>query len=234
MRYFFVFYLGTLFGSFLTLAAERIPLQKSILFPRSHCTHCHMTLSWFELLPLFSQVILKNRCAHCQTKLPLLYLVSESSLGIIFMLFYMRYFHLFFLPLFFLWVMCYLLALTDYFYFLVSPTILYSFTCLLFGTNLLFPYFSVDVLGSLAIGIGLWLLANLTANSLGQGDVKLLSVITFFIGFHAMVLLLFFASIFALFWLGVRRFFWSRSLFEKLPFVPFIFLGLIVVNLFFF
>lgn len=75
-----VFILGLLLGSFIGLAAIRIPKGESILFPRSHCRSCHRQLSWYENIPVFSYLGLKGRCSSCRAPIsfhhPLLELLT--------------------------------------------------------------------------------------------------------------------------------------------------------------
>lgn len=57
--------LGALIGSFMATIAVRWPAGQSILTARSACDHCHATLRWWELVPLFSWLALRGRCQRC-------------------------------------------------------------------------------------------------------------------------------------------------------------------------
>lgn len=56
----FVFLAGITMGSFFHLVGERLPLKRSILFPRSHCTACKQPLSLREMIPLVSYALLRG------------------------------------------------------------------------------------------------------------------------------------------------------------------------------
>src|SRR5689334_5466786 len=81
----FIFILGTAIGSFINVIADRLPKGES-LHGRSHCDHCHYTLEWFTLIPIFSLLALRRRCYYCHKKLSWNYPLSEVLTGVIFVI----------------------------------------------------------------------------------------------------------------------------------------------------
>ena len=81
------FFLGASLGSFTGLICDRFP-EKSIIFPRSHCSHCKHQLRFFEIIPILSQLFLKSRCRSCQTPIPFRYLFIELFCGVICLLYF--------------------------------------------------------------------------------------------------------------------------------------------------
>jgi len=61
---------GAAFGSFLNVCIDRLPADKSILHPPSHCDSCQHRLSAWDLVPLFSYLWLRRRCRYCGTAIP--------------------------------------------------------------------------------------------------------------------------------------------------------------------
>lgn len=59
--------LGLALGSFLELAADRLPRGESIVAPPSHCRACGRRLTPGELVPLVSYVRQRGRCRGCDT-----------------------------------------------------------------------------------------------------------------------------------------------------------------------
>ena len=49
---FCMFVIGTLFGSFFSLATYRIPRHQDILVKRSYCPNCNHNLGFFDLIPI--------------------------------------------------------------------------------------------------------------------------------------------------------------------------------------
>lgn len=75
--YIFLFILGSIFASFLTLVIDRRIKGESIVFPRSHCEHCGHPLHACDLVPIFSFLFLKGRCNYCKKRLPYYYPLME-------------------------------------------------------------------------------------------------------------------------------------------------------------
>jgi len=86
--YIAVFIIGTLLGSFFTLAVYRIPLKKDITHERSFCPNCNHRLKFLDLIPVLSYVFLGGKCRYCKQKIRPRYLILEISSGILFLLFY--------------------------------------------------------------------------------------------------------------------------------------------------
>lgn len=68
---------GALIGSFLNVCIVRLPLGKSVVFPRSHCLFCDHTLAFWENIPLVSFLLLRGRCRSCQRRISLRYPLVE-------------------------------------------------------------------------------------------------------------------------------------------------------------
>ena len=85
--YILIFCIGTLFGSFFTLAVYRIPLGKDITHERSFCPNCNHRLEFLDLIPILSYLFLGGKCRYCKQKIRPRYLLLELMSGIIFVLF---------------------------------------------------------------------------------------------------------------------------------------------------
>jgi leader peptidase (prepilin peptidase)/N-methyltransferase len=72
-----VFAPGLALGSFLNVVAARVPLRRSIVRPPSACMSCAVGIRWYDNLPLVSYVLLRGRCRHCHTRIPLVYPAVE-------------------------------------------------------------------------------------------------------------------------------------------------------------
>lgn len=83
------FIIGTLFGSFFTLAIYRIPLGKNITHERSYCPKCKHKLEFLDLIPIFSYLFLGGKCRYCKQKIRIRYLLLELSVGFTFMFYIM-------------------------------------------------------------------------------------------------------------------------------------------------
>lgn len=92
-----IFIIGTLFGSFFTLATYRIPRKQDIVFKRSYCPNCGHELGFFDLIPILSYVFIGGKCKYCKQKISIRYPLFELSNGLIFVFIYMLFgFNLYF------------------------------------------------------------------------------------------------------------------------------------------
>ena len=87
--YILIFCIGTLFGSFFTLAVYRIPLRQDITHTRSYCPKCNHRLEFLDMIPILSYIFLGGRCRYCKEKIRPRYLLLEIFSGIVFVLFAM-------------------------------------------------------------------------------------------------------------------------------------------------
>jgi len=75
------FVLGSLIGSFLNVCIDRLPQDKSILNPPSHCPTCQQRLAARDLIPVFSYLWLHGRCRYCKAVIPRRVLWVELATG---------------------------------------------------------------------------------------------------------------------------------------------------------
>ena len=87
ISYTLIFIIGTLFGSFSTLAVYRLPLHENITHKHSYCPKCNHKLSFFDMIPILSYVFLGGKCRYCKSKIRIRYLLLEILTGVIFLLF---------------------------------------------------------------------------------------------------------------------------------------------------
>jgi leader peptidase (prepilin peptidase) / N-methyltransferase len=175
-----VFLLGSILGSFLDVVVTRFHTGKSIN-GRSRCLSCGHTLSWYELFPFLSYLILRGRCRNCGASIPKRLIIMEVTTAFLFV-----YVYLFSGPLIFLFLnlvlICLLLVIAVYdIDHLIIP---HEFVIVLLAlcTLMLFlMYRSTDIfvyiphlisafMVSLFYG-GLWLISK--GKWIGLGDAKL-------------------------------------------------------------
>lgn len=56
---------GALIGSFLNVCVYRLPMNQSVVRPRSRCPRCGTTVAWYDNIPVLSWLALRARCRHC-------------------------------------------------------------------------------------------------------------------------------------------------------------------------
>ena len=78
-------------GSFLNVVIYRVPLEKSIVTPRSYCPLCNTMIKFYDNIPVLSYILLKGRCRNCKTRISPLYPGVELFTALSFLLAYLHF-----------------------------------------------------------------------------------------------------------------------------------------------
>jgi len=87
----FVFIFGSIVGSFLNVCIHRLPLNESVVWPRSHCPHCKKKIPGYDNIPFISFILLGGKCRFCKQKISLRYPLVELLTAIMFVVVFNRY-----------------------------------------------------------------------------------------------------------------------------------------------
>lgn len=85
------FVVGACIGSFLNVCVYRIPLNRSIVHPGSHCAACGTPIPWYNNLPILSWLFLRGRAACCGTRIDLRYWLVEVGMAFLFLALWLSY-----------------------------------------------------------------------------------------------------------------------------------------------
>ncbi len=88
------FLVGAVLGSFIKAIADR-SLHDRSFFGRSNCLYCHKKINWYDLIPIFSYILLKGKCRNCQKPFGKEYLIIELFSGLVFGLLFWKTFLIF-------------------------------------------------------------------------------------------------------------------------------------------
>lgn len=229
-----VFILGLCIGSFLNVCIYRIPLDISVVTPRSHCPHCKQTLGWLDLLPIVSYVLRWGKCRYCGEGIPLRYPLVELGTGLGYLTLWWHFgATLEFITYTYLFSGLVVCSLIDYDHKIIPDAI--NLILLLGGIPLL-AYQSLGILingvmGAL-VGFGLlFLIALLSKGGMGGGDIKLAGVLGLYLGWPQILITLFLSfiigSVVGLMWVVLKK----QSLKSVLPFGPFLCIATLIVML---
>lgn len=250
----FLFIFGLFVGSFLNVLVDRFQNNENFLTGRSRCDYCKKTLSWYDLIPLFSFLSTNGKCRYCRQKLSFFYPATELATGVLFALTYFS-------------IINNQLSIINLFYslFIVSSMIVVFFSDLKFGiipdkvvipavfitlmmliffpgslvTDPLYSFISVSTntystlpyyLLSAVISclLFLFLFLGTRGKAMGFGDVKFAFVLGLVLGPAATIIALYVAFLTGA-GVGLILILWKKKkLKTAIPFGPFLVLGFLI------
>ncbi|MEK7650641.1 MAG: prepilin peptidase [Patescibacteria group bacterium] len=244
--YLFIFLLGLIVGSFLNVVIYRYNTGRSVSTGRSQCFACSHTLSWYELVPVFSFLAQGGRCRACQSAISWQYPAVELANGVLFVALFQHFLGVSLgKPLFLLSAVIFSLLLVitvyDLRHKIIPDGLVYAFIifALIFSnwpfTQIVPTIFFQHLVSGLVLFLFFFFLWWVSSGRwMGLGDAKLALGVGFLLGWPGALSAIIFA-------------FWSGALFgvllillkatkinlkSELPFAPFIVLGLLL-NFFF-
>lgn len=215
---------GLVLGSFGNAWAWRICNGEKIQKGRSHCPKCGHVLGVFDLFPLFSWIFLRGKCRYCREKISVRYPLSEAVLGTVFVLLFLKFgLSLNFLREALLFFFLFVASLVDIESMVLPNGLLIAAAV---PALLRLPDWKGILIGGVSVSVPLLLLVLvfdkiIGKESMGGGDIKLVSVIGFHLGFGKTFLGLIFACVFGL----VFALATGRKKGAAFPFGPFLVLG---------
>jgi leader peptidase (prepilin peptidase)/N-methyltransferase len=207
-----IFIIGAMTGSFLNVCIVRLPLEKSIVFPGSHCMACRTPIVWYDNIPLISWLVLGGRCRACKEKISFRYWFVELLTGLTFLFLYRHYGIQPILWPYLVMVSGFIVAIFVDFKHRIIPDevsiggmiagVAFSlFVPQLHGTHSPFLGVGLSLLGLLVGGGSIYLMGVIgdfvfKKETMGGGDVKLMGMVGAFMGWKLALLTFFLAPFF--------------------------------------
>jgi leader peptidase (prepilin peptidase)/N-methyltransferase len=231
-----VFIFGTIIGSFLNVCICRIPAGQSVISPASRCPQCGAAIRWYQNIPVVSYLLLRGRCASCGSAISPRYPLVEALTGLLFLWVWLTFDWQVATPLYWVFVAA-LVVITfiDFDHRIIPDVISLPGIIVGFLTALAIPWlsWSDSLFGILLGGGSLYLVAEVYQRLTGQegmggGDIKLLAMIGAFLGWKAVLPVIFLGSL-AGSLVGVPLMILKRSDGKlAIPFGPFLALGAVI------
>lgn len=86
LPYIVIFIFGTVIGSFLNVCIYRMPLGESVVTGPSHCMACGARLHWYDMVPVWSWLVLGGKCRSCKAGISAQYPIIEAANGALYVL----------------------------------------------------------------------------------------------------------------------------------------------------
>jgi len=227
--------LGTIAASFINSYALRKAEERSNLKGRSECQSCGKTLTWYELLPIISFLIQLGKCRDCKNKISPRYLISEIIGGTATALVYVRFGLGLMTPVAFGVIIILLaIALIDLSTMEIPNGLVIALIPFAIATIWLQPEVSIlsRMIGTLTISLPMFILALIITGAFGGGDIKLIAVCGFLLGWQNVLLAMFLAVLvggaFSVYLLVAKK----AEKGAKIPFAPHLCVGIAVSMLY--
>ena len=233
-----MFVFGTVFGSFYNVVGDRLPDGKSIVKPGSHCPKCGHELKPLELIPILSYLFQGGKCKNCKCHIPVIHPIFEFFTGALFALTYKVFNGFtvdFFIAITFISALL-IIIVSDINYYIIPDEIL----IIALVTMAILVVVSKGFMGLLSctlnglIAFVVMLLIKLMGDylfkkeSMGGGDIKLLFMFGFSLGWEMALLTIFFGSIIGL---PISLIILYKKKTNIIPFGPFLSMGAMVILL---
>jgi len=181
---FFIFLFGASIGSFLNCLVYRLRHKKTIL-DRSFCPRCLHQLSWYDLFPLLSFLILRCRCRYCNQKISWQYPIVEMITGLLFLFSFLNLYSTFYFldstfcfmlirDWFFIAVMIFVF-IYDLKYMLIEDLVILPAIVVVFCLNLLSKISLSSILLGAVVGWSIFFFQYFLTKKkgMGEGDLRL-------------------------------------------------------------
>lgn len=229
----FLFVIGIFFGSFYNVIIDRLPRGEDFLIGRSHCDFCKHVLSWKDLVPLLSFVLLCGKCRYCKKKLGLKYPIIEIATGILFSFTYIMFQDQpsLFIGILLAIISCLIIIFyTDFFSGIIPDKILFALSFFsVFRLFLLRQSFITFFLTAVVCFILFLLLFLFTrGKGIGFGDVKYAFVMGLLLGFPNIIPALYIAFLTGAFLALILVLLRKKRMKSAIPFGPFLVGGTII------
>ena len=218
---------------------DRMPREEQFIKGRSHCDRCNHILSWKDLFPVVSWVILGGKCRYCHKPVPFRNTLVELVTGSLFVINYLFLSNSidlltvngFIIELLWLTILCSLIVIffidLDHQIIPDSLTIIAVIAAALIHliepNTLSLQNYIVSALGG--AGFFAFLILITKGRGMGWGDVKFAAFMGIFLGYPRIISSLYFAFLTGAFVsaiLIIRR---RKKFGQTVPFGPFLILG---------
>jgi leader peptidase (prepilin peptidase)/N-methyltransferase len=198
MFYIFFAVIGTLFGSFLNTVISRLPVKgKFFSESRSACPDCGHVIRWYDLFPVLSWIILMGKCRDCKARISPRYPLVEITSALLAVASIWHFgFTLAAIQIYAVTMILLAIAVIDFKTSEIPDSLIIALIPCSVAAIWLQPEITLlsHIIGFFSIALPLLLLTLLIPGAFGGGDIKLLAVCGFMLGWQ-MTLLAFFIAL---------------------------------------
>ncbi|MEG0377684.1 MAG: prepilin peptidase [Eubacterium sp.] len=183
--YAFVFIFGCLMGSFLNVVVYRVPLKISVVKGRSFCPNCGKKIAAYDNIPLMSYIWLRGKCRKCGSKIAPRYFITELAGGFLALLMVLHYdFGVGAIVGFAVGILLLGIALIDLDTMTIPNGLIITLIIPVAASYFAFlnPDIISRVIGIFVVSVPMFVLTLIIPGGFGGGDIKLMAVAGFLLG----------------------------------------------------
>lgn len=210
--YIYSFVIGCCVASFVNVVIYRVPRQISITKGRSFCPNCYTTLAWYDLIPIFSWLFLKRKCRRCKAPISFRYPLIEILGGILGVFcFYHYQFNWMTILSFSIAMVLLAITIIDFDTMTIPNGLVITMALLAGASYFLNPVITLSnrIIGMCCVSGFMLVLSLCVSGAFGGGDIKLMFVVGFLLGWENTILAFFIAiliaGIYAIYLLMTRK-----------------------------
>ncbi|HCA4055317.1 TPA: prepilin peptidase, partial [Listeria monocytogenes] len=199
----------------------------------SECNYCQKTLAFYHIIPIFSFLFFRGKSRCCERPIPIIYFLMELVTPIYIILLYIQFsFSYSFLLYYIIYYFLAFFFITDIFYLYVPNSILIVFFCVLAIIATLYNQTLMALIYSGGISCLFYLLFFIIfRKGIGLGDIKILIILSTFLGFKIGYYIFFLAIIMGTIILLTALMLKKVKKNKQVPFVPYIFVSFLLISI---
>ena len=201
MLTFFLFLIGSIFGSFYNVCIYRLPNDLDVIAKKSFCTSCKYEIPFYLNIPIISYLFNFGKCRNCKKKISVSYFIVELFTALLFVYSYLSFgFSIEFVCYIIFYSSLVIIFFTDLKFYLILDKITLPITIIgLLITFLNYNPFDVSIVSSVLGGIVGYSIIYIIrflffkirkVEGMGLGDAKLFLMVGIWLGIKSIYLIL--------------------------------------------
>ena len=201
MLTFFLFLIGSIFGSFYNVCIYRLPNDLDVIAKKSFCTSCKYEIPFYLNIPIISYLFNFGKCRNCKKKISVSYFIVELFTALLFVYSYLSFgFSIEFVCYIIFYSSLVIVFFTDLKFYLILDKITLPITIIgLLITFLNYNPFDVSIVSSVLGGIVGYSIIYIIrflffkirkVEGMGLGDAKLFLMVGIWLGIKSIYLIL--------------------------------------------
>ncbi|WP_303869934.1 A24 family peptidase [Acetobacterium wieringae] len=183
--YLYIFVIGMVIGSFLNVVIYRVPREISVAKGRSFCPNCNAPIKGYHNIPVFSYFWLRGKCVDCGEPIAIRYPLVELFAGLLAVLIFAVYgFSFEWLVVFSAGAILICITMIDFDTMTIPNGLIIALIIPALLSFFVFPQVGLlsRVIGIVVISLPMLVLALFIPDAFGGGDIKLMAVAGFMLG----------------------------------------------------